>query len=796
MPLVSSSIANLVNGVSQQPYTLRLASQAEIQENGLSTVAQGLKKRPPTKHIKKISDYLTGGSYIHTINRDENEQYAVLMTNGDLKVFDMDGNEKTVNFPNGKGYISSTDPAADFRAVTVADYTFILNRSRTVTDSGVLSTSRPFEALVPVKTGLYSKTYTISINGTQVASYTTPDGTAGGHVAMIATDYIATQLVTGFSAPTGITVARFGSIIYITGTSDFSITTSDGYGDAAMYAVKGQLQRFSDLPANASVQDFTVEIVGDKTSSFDNYWVRYDKTNGGTGVWRESLKPGISTGFDKASMPWGLIRQTDGTFTFKPLDWDKRLVGDDQSAPHPSFVGRKIRDIFFYRNRLGFIADESVCFSEAGEFFNFYPTTVTDLLDSDRIDASVSHTKVSNLVAAVPFSKQLLLFSAQTQFSLESGDLLTPRTVAIQPTTEFECDPDVHPEGVGKVVYFAVPKGAYSGIREYYVDNDSGTNDAADVTSHVPQYLPRNITKLAVASNEDIMCVISSDTPNTIYVYKFYWNNNEKLQSSWSKWTFGQYDHVLNIDFLESRLLIAINRPTGLFLESLDLSRVADTAAPTLDPHYVPHLDRSVVIQPSMMTYVAPYTVIDPADIGYTPESSEYVVVGAAGIGSPEVGSIYPAFLDTDGKVKVLGDIRPNSLTSFIFGKKYLFRYRFSTIVPKRQSRNGGEISDNVARLQLRNMQVNYTDTGYFQAKVTPKGRDTYTYTYTGKILGLDSSTIGEDGLTKFETGSFKFPVMSQNTTVDIELQSDSPLPCSFLSVDWEGFYAKRSAGI
>jgi hypothetical protein len=793
MPLVSSSIANLVNGVSQQPYTLRLASQAEVQENGLSTVAQGLKKRPPTKHIKRISAAITGGAYVHTINRDTTEQYVVVITNGDLKVYDLAGNAKTVNFPNGTAYLSDADPASAFRALTVADYTFILNRNKVVADSGSTSATRPYEALVVVKNGLYGKTYKVFINGSQVAAYTTPDGSTASMIPQIATDYIATQLRTQITAAgvSGLTVGGSGSVIYLTKTADFTISTSDGYGDAALFTVKNQMQRFSDLPANAGVQNFTVEIVGDKTSAFDDYWVKFDIPNGGTGVWREAIKPGISTGFSASTMPWGLIRESDGTFTCKPLTWNTRTVGDDKSAPHPSFVGRTIQDVFFYRNRLGFLADESVCFSEAGEFFNFYPTTVTDLLDSDPIDVAVSHTKVSNLIAAVPFSKQLLLFSQQTQFSVEAGDLLTPKTIAIQPTTEFECDPNVHPEGIGKVVFFAVPKGGFSGVREYYVDNDTGNNDAAEVTSHVPKYLPQNLSKIAVASNEDTLVALSPDTPNVLWVYRFYWNNNEKLQSSWSKWVFAQTDTILNMDFLESTLSLLIQRADGLYLEELDISAVPETGTPDYDPTYLVHLDRRVTLPPTALTYSSPYTIINTTALGYTPTDGDYAIVGAAGSGTRQgvLGNVEVV----GGVCRALGDFTGQYV---IVGRKYLFRYRFSTIVPKRRSANGGEVSDNVARLQLRKMQVNHAETGYFQALVTPQGRPTYTYTYTGKNLGLGSSTIGLDGLANFEDGGFSFPIMSQNTSVTIELQSDSPLPCSFLSADWEGFYAKRSQGI
>jgi len=98
MSLISSSIPNFVNGVSQQPFTLRLTSQGEVQENGLSTVSSGLRKRPPTEHIAKISSTPLTDALIHTINRDGTEQYQVILTNGDLKVYDLFGVQKTVNF--------------------------------------------------------------------------------------------------------------------------------------------------------------------------------------------------------------------------------------------------------------------------------------------------------------------------------------------------------------------------------------------------------------------------------------------------------------------------------------------------------------------------------------------------------------------------------------------------------------------------------------------------------------------------------------------------------------------------
>ena len=130
MPLVSRTIPNLVQGVSQQPEILRLPSQADEQVNGFSSVVEGLKKRPPSKHIAKISTSSFANSFVHTINRDVTERYIISISAGAIKVFELDGTEKTVVAQtNAVNYLNATNPKQDYVATTVADFTFILNKN-------------------------------------------------------------------------------------------------------------------------------------------------------------------------------------------------------------------------------------------------------------------------------------------------------------------------------------------------------------------------------------------------------------------------------------------------------------------------------------------------------------------------------------------------------------------------------------------------------------------------------------------------------------------------------------------
>lgn len=244
--LISTSIPNLLNGVSQQPDTIRLPNQAEIQENGLSDVVYGLGKRPPTIHVAKLNSDTFENSKVHFINRDSTERYTVLINNGSIKVYDLNGVQKTVVAPS-LTYLTTTNPLEDINLVTVADYTFIVNKTITVTKSGTASTVRPAEAIFYVKNGQYLTTYKIDIDGVNRASYQTLDNSNANHASSITTDNIATELYNDLVAafPTGYTIVRDGSIIYFSkNAGTFTASVSDGLGGDGLILVKDKIKSF------------------------------------------------------------------------------------------------------------------------------------------------------------------------------------------------------------------------------------------------------------------------------------------------------------------------------------------------------------------------------------------------------------------------------------------------------------------------------------------------------------------------------------------------------------------------
>ena len=98
------------------------------QINGVSSISDGLRKRQGTRAVALLRETQLGDVFFHAIQRDASEQYLVAIGRTRLWVYDLEGNERAIVAPSGFGYLSKgTSSTADFRAASIADYTFISN---------------------------------------------------------------------------------------------------------------------------------------------------------------------------------------------------------------------------------------------------------------------------------------------------------------------------------------------------------------------------------------------------------------------------------------------------------------------------------------------------------------------------------------------------------------------------------------------------------------------------------------------------------------------------------------------
>ena len=828
MPLVSDLIPSLLNGVSQQAPTVQDKSQGTVQENGYSDPVKGLKKRPGTQHVAKLSDTSFSSTFIHPIRRSGTETFVAVFTGsytssiGDLvKVYDAgDGTAKTVNardasnsiittgtlFDEIKTYLTDSSPSTAFSATTVADFTYLVNKNKTVTKDSTVTTARNPEAMVYIRGGDYATKYTIEIKQTgfnndayaTVAELVTAPSDITSYdkgEANIATDGIAKALLDGttfgnttysntatagevaktrikldekFGANnvfTKLSATVSGSVIHIkcSDSTDFDIKVTDSRSNGFAKAFKDATQKFAELPGAGpeNAKNTVIKITGDNSKFADDFYVKL--TDEAKGIYEETVGTGIQNSLDASTMPLQIIKETDGTFSVKQAGWKSRGAGDDTSNPFPSFVGSTISDIFFHQNRLGVLSEESVIFTEAGEFLNWFRPTVLNLLDTDPIDVTVSTNRVSILKHALPFSESLLIFSDQTQFILNSAEFLSPLDISLNVTTEFEADLGTTPVGAGRYVFFASPGGAFSTIREFYLQTDTEVKDATDITGHVPRYIVGNIKQMSASSNYNMLCLITDDSASskTMWVYGYYWNGQNKVQSSWSKWILDA--DILATTFVQDEIFLVVQRGTKVYLEKIKLSQ--DEAVGTTTNKHEILLDRRV--KATSASHISNFTST------YYADGSNLKYIDKKG----------DPLTSAEALAKVSGS------EPIYIGQAFDFKFQFSEIIIGQ-----GQKPQTVSRLQLRNMNINFAHTGNFTAKVTHTNRlteDTDEKKFTGRRVSESSNKTGQTSI--IESGSFKIPLLGNSKNIRLELLSSSHLPCEFQSAEWEGFYHIRS---
>lgn len=801
MALISQSIKNLKGGISQQPDILRFAEQGAEQVNGWSSETEGLQKRAPSVFVKALGGNNDFGHnpLVHLINRDEQERYYAVFTGRGIRVIDMNGKEYSVS--GDMSYVTTGNPRVDLRMITVADYTFVVNRTRRVevnpdiTDRGFRDSG---DAIVNVRGGQYGRTLEVHLNGGMRAKVVLPDGADAKDSPKTDAQWICweirRQMIGEGTVPEGVsplphnwTINVGSGYVHIIAPQDDNVrdfSTRDGCANQLINPVTHYMQSFSKLPVEAP-NGFKVKIVGDTSKTADQYYVQYDFEKK---VWRESIGWGVTHSLHYHTMPWALVRQPDGNFKFEYHPWESRKVGDDDTNPHPSLVGQTINDIFFFRNRLGFLAGENIVMSRTSRYFNLYPPSVANLSDDDPIDVAVSHNRISILKYAVPFSEELLLWSDQAQFVLSAQGILSSKSVELNLTTEFDVSDGARPYGIGRNVYFSSPRASYTSINRYYAVQDvSSVKSSEDMTSHVPSYIPNGVFSIHGSSTENYVSVLSEGARNKVFIYKFLYLDEEIRQQSWSHWDFGDNVQVLAASAIGSTMFVLAQNQFNVYLTKVNFTKNS------IDYQYEPYR----IYLDHKKWYTIPAGKYN--DDTYTTTISLWDIYGM----NFDRGQV--SIVEPDGRVETFDPpaggwskdlnlrLTGNKEGVMIFiGFNIPFRYVFSKFLIKKTAEDGSTATEDIGRLQLRRSWVNYEQSGAFTIEVENTSR-VFSYEMAGARLGSNALKVGALNL---GTGQFRFPTAGNANMNTVRILSNNTTPLNVIGCGWEGNYMRRSSGI
>ncbi len=553
----------------------------------------------------------------------------------------------------------------------------------------------------------------------------------------------------------------FMTIVDVTYVTNREVNTA--LADAGSGTVQGQYQTLADLTTSVTspTDGYIYELTGGP-STLDNSFVQWVAADN---QWVETVNPTGQNAFDNTTMPFKITRTAAGTFEAAKVDWPERPVGDETTVPAPKWIGSPITDLVFYKNRVGFLGDSNIYFSQAGDFTNLWPDKATDVLDSDPIDLAATGSRVSFLKWAVPYRKTLFLTADRTQFEQNNSGLLTPFTASIDETTAYSTPNLCKPVVMGSELYFASEVSGNGIVYEYYFEESTLSNTADDVTKHVLGYLPGSITRMAADPASGKLFVMVGDSVSDLYVYTVYWNGSEKIQSAWCRWTFD--GTILDFDVLAGELHLVIERGPDVMLQKIALS---DT---NTDVGFNLSLDQKVSLTGS---YDAP-TDTTTWTLPYAHQSAAKAVL-SDDFSTParELTLTY----GSGGQVTANGDWSGGHT---IFGFVYTSSVTLSRLYPRRQDQR----ADQQGRVQAMRMEMFFENTAFFEVDVTLVGKGTKTHTYTGRNVGLLNNIVGT---IKTSDGGFSFPIQSRTDRITaITAKNATFLPFTITSANWIGFH-------
>jgi hypothetical protein len=685
--------------------------------------------------------------------------------------------------------------ADDIELLTINDYTFVLNKAKTTAMKATTSAALPNQAFVVISVVAYNAKYAVLINGTEY-SYSTPQNTSS-HV--VDANKIVTELVSAINGATGthgVTATAVGPGISLVGTSAFTVSTTGSQTEEGLYVFQNEINVTGRLP-NQCKNGYVVKVYNSDIVDADDMWVKFntqDNAATGPGVWEETVAPGLNFEIDELTMPHQLIRQTSGAFVYEPVNWTDRLVGDDTTNPIPSFIGQKINNLFFYRNRLGFLSNENVILSKSGDYFNFFAGSAQLVAADDPIDLSATSQQPVNLAYVQTVSVGLVLFGQNEQFLLSTdADILSPTTAKVNTLSNFECDKDIACVSLGTSLSFVSKTILWT--RVYELSNIRKEAPAApnELTDNVSELIPSTVDSF-IASPALSLLSFGQQGSKELYQFRYYQNKDERLASTWYKWELT--GKLLEQFFDETTFYAVTHDDTNVFIQSFDLTQASEQGFLTLttgektdvcmdmfsinpERTYDSVTGKTRIILPyNHITGESPCVVILGGYVGTT-------VAAADSIGAVLTGaSVTMGTSGHDHYAEIDGDYRGRNL---IFG----YLYDMTIQLPKfyfGKTENRQHVTDATADLIIHRIKVNTGLSGPVTYNVDITGKDDWDNVVSVTLPG--SYNLGSVNLSA--SSEHVVPVFQRNVNTKITIKGDTAFPVSLNSMSWEGNYNTR----
>lgn len=786
----SGSYATLLQGVSQQPPEVRQPGQHSEQVNMVPDPIKGLTRRqgsvmqavqqltlsvPASEYLDAARTYrvhehqANGKDYVILIRSTPGPGPVVLCYNRTDKVWiPLRDNVDTGGAAAG---IASNGVSA---ITSVGKFVVYARNNATLSYSNDISFQNPSRAVVWIRGGAYTRTYKVTLGDGQWFAYTTPNAGAAGAAEAISPQNIAAQLVIG-AGNIGITATQNGAHITFTNAGFFftEISVTDGGDGSLIRGVMGKVDSVDDLTLMA-VQDMVVLVQPSSDSGF--YVKATTKTSGlSEAIWVETA--GVRqewTGFPMmyiggtASNPntpyiWlGSPSQLSTQLGFSvPLPVASN-AGDTISNPRPRFISYDREPVTYlgmFQDRMLVGCGAYLSVSAAGDYFNFFRTTVTTVLASDAFEMIAQGSEDDKLRHSVLYNRNLVIFGNRRQYVISGQAQLSPLSPNMSIMTTYANAAQVRPIAAGGLIYYARDRGNDVEVHQIQPGSYVDSAESFPASAQIGDYIPAAVQQIEVDPGAPSELLVRTTSSDNVYAFSYLDSQDGRKQGAWYRWSFNP---------TLGKLAGLVPTPEGVVLLWLrqgtdgNVYAVADLVPKAASGADLPFFD-SIRPYSTVLAATTDVKAVHPSwDGAYNSDSERFLVGGNTVTDLPELLEAYP----TETPYLVVGAT----------AEAYV-----EPTNPQPRDGQGKVILD--AQMTVTRKSINIKESAGFTAKISTINGDTE-YVFNGRVLGQAVNRIGK---TPLVTGANHVPIGRGFTQYRLQIAANKWYPLTLVGMDWTG---------
>jgi hypothetical protein len=435
------------------------------------------------------------------------------------------------------------------------------------------------------------------------------------------------------------------------------------------------------------------------------------------------------------------------------------------------------------------MSNENVICSQAGDYFNFFASTVITIVDSDPIDLSCGSLKPIELRHAVQIPRGLALFADNAQYILETTtDAFSASTAEINLLSSFSQSPRISPVDTGSSIVFIEQSDTATGVFEMTIGGSGEKPSVVELTRGIPAYIPSDIKDLKATSSASNFSLFSSREPKNLYFFRFFEDGTKRLMFSWFKWELP--GNVVMTEFDHDTLYLVTKHNSSHVLSKVNLLTDTPGGAVFFEDKYIDLRLDLFDYNPTKVYFAGTDETHVCFKDGFEDTTLQPVVVSLDPL---EPGVVQELTLQTD-LAQPVGQRYFVSIDGNQTTKKFALGYKYeaSAILPAFYYSISEGRKDTLNIPMVNRMSIDSYNSGPYVVNIRASGRNEYSMVLP-QIVG---NLYPPNTIPVLRNARNTVPVLAKGDQVEIELIADSPFPTALTSITWEGTFNNKGIAI